>query len=62
MVVPVGEVDQDLKVVTQTADGFVTRSVIPVRFVPMTGQAQDVPPSGRPLSRPGRARRAARHG
>ena len=53
MVVPVGEVDQDLKVVTRTADGFVTRSVIPVRFVPMTGRAQDVPAQRPPAQPPG---------
>jgi protein-L-isoaspartate(D-aspartate) O-methyltransferase len=41
MVVPVGEYDQDLQVVTKTAQGVTTRSVIPVRFVPMTGRARD---------------------
>jgi protein-L-isoaspartate(D-aspartate) O-methyltransferase len=40
MVVPVGEWDQDLQVVTKTAKGVTRRSVIPVRFVPMTGRAQ----------------------
>jgi len=41
MVVPVGDWDQDLQLVTKTADGMTTRSVIPVRFVPMTGRAQN---------------------
>jgi protein-L-isoaspartate(D-aspartate) O-methyltransferase len=53
MVVPVGEVDQDLKVVTRTAGGFATRSVIPVRFVPMTGRAQDEPAERPPAQPPG---------
>jgi protein-L-isoaspartate(D-aspartate) O-methyltransferase len=41
MVVPVGEWNQDLQLVTKTAAGVTTKSVIPVRFVPMTGRAQD---------------------
>ena|SRR6202035_1703523 len=41
MVVPVGGVWQDLEVLTKRADGTVdTRKVLPVRFVPMTGEAQ----------------------
>jgi protein-L-isoaspartate(D-aspartate) O-methyltransferase len=40
MVVPVGDWEQDLQVVTKAADGVTRRSVIPVRFVPMTGRAQ----------------------
>jgi protein-L-isoaspartate(D-aspartate) O-methyltransferase len=39
LVIPVGAVYQELIVVTRTADGFRERSVIPVRFVPMTGDA-----------------------
>ncbi|MGA9652733.1 MAG: hypothetical protein WBV96_02370 [Polyangia bacterium] len=39
MVLPVGKVDQELEVITRTAVGFSERSVIPVRFVPMTGKA-----------------------
>jgi protein-L-isoaspartate(D-aspartate) O-methyltransferase len=40
LVIPVGSSDQDLVVVTRTADGFRRESVIPVRFVPMTGKAE----------------------
>jgi protein-L-isoaspartate(D-aspartate) O-methyltransferase len=40
LVVPVGELDQELKVITRNASGFTERTVIPVRFVPMTGEAQ----------------------
>jgi protein-L-isoaspartate(D-aspartate) O-methyltransferase len=40
MVVPVGSFVQDLKVITRTEDGYETRNVAPVRFVPMTGEAQ----------------------
>lgn len=43
LVIPVGDSFQDLLVVTRTADGFATRSVAPVRFVPMTGEAQETP-------------------
>jgi protein-L-isoaspartate(D-aspartate) O-methyltransferase len=41
LVVPVGDLYQELLVVTRTATGWQTRSVLPVRFVPMTGAAQD---------------------
>ena len=40
LVIPVGTGYQDLLVVTRTADGFRRESVIPVRFVPMTGKAE----------------------
>jgi protein-L-isoaspartate(D-aspartate) O-methyltransferase len=40
LVIPVGEGWQELKVVTRTADGFVTETAFPVSFVPMTGEAQ----------------------
>ncbi len=40
LVIPVGDPDQELRVVVRTAAGFEERSVIPVRFVPMTGEAQ----------------------
>ena len=40
LVAPVGEREQDLVVITRTAEGYRRRSVIPVRFVPMTGRAQ----------------------
>jgi protein-L-isoaspartate(D-aspartate) O-methyltransferase len=40
LVAPVGRGSQELVVVTRTAEGFKQRDVIPVRFVPMTGEAQ----------------------
>ena len=40
LVVPVGEGVQELRVITRTADGFREEPSIPVRFVPMTGEAQ----------------------
>jgi protein-L-isoaspartate(D-aspartate) O-methyltransferase len=40
LIVPVGQDAQDLVVLTRTAQGFEQRSVLPVRFVPMTGRAQ----------------------
>lgn len=45
MVIPVGAFYQELKVVTRTQGGFQERSVIPVRFVPMTGEIERTPPS-----------------
>ncbi|HKH49718.1 MAG TPA: protein-L-isoaspartate(D-aspartate) O-methyltransferase [Thermoanaerobaculia bacterium] len=43
LVLPVGEVWQDLQVLTKRADGtFDRQKVLPVRFVPMTGEAQHV--------------------
>jgi protein-L-isoaspartate(D-aspartate) O-methyltransferase len=41
LVIPVGRQSQNLVVVTRTADGFERRTVTPVRFVPMTGKAQE---------------------
>lgn len=43
LVVPVGESVQDLWVWTRTETGFDRRSVLGVRFVPMTGKAQATP-------------------
>ncbi len=40
MVIPVGDYYQELKLLTKTADGVEEKSIIPVRFVPMTGEAQ----------------------
>ena len=40
LVIPVGDVWQELVVITKTKKGFERRSVIPVRFVPMTGEAE----------------------
>ena len=40
LVVPVGEGYQELLVIERTETGFERRSALPVRFVPMTGKAQ----------------------
>jgi len=40
MVIPVGAFYQELKVITRSESGYEERSVVPVRFVPMTGQAE----------------------
>ncbi len=41
LVIPVGSVYQELKRVTKTEEEVLTEDIIPVRFVPMTGEAQD---------------------
>lgn len=41
LVAPVGDLNQDLVLVTKEADGVTRTSVLPVRFVPMTGKAQE---------------------
>jgi protein-L-isoaspartate(D-aspartate) O-methyltransferase len=44
LVVPVGGFDQDLMVLTKAPDGSIKQEkVLPVRFVPMTGEAQSKP-------------------
>lgn len=49
MVVPVGEYWQDLLVITRQPDGAIeTRKVLPVRFVPMTGEVQTQTHPGSP--------------
>jgi protein-L-isoaspartate(D-aspartate) O-methyltransferase len=46
LVIPVGPGFGDLLLLTRTRAGFVTRSIAPVGFVPMTGEAER-PPTGR---------------
>ncbi|MHC4668391.1 MAG: protein-L-isoaspartate(D-aspartate) O-methyltransferase [Planctomycetota bacterium] len=41
LVVPVGEHVQYLRVITRTRDGFEEKPLFEVRFVPMTGEAQE---------------------
>jgi len=41
MVLPVGDFYQELVVIEKTEDGIVKRRSIPVRFVPMTGEAEE---------------------
>jgi protein-L-isoaspartate(D-aspartate) O-methyltransferase len=43
MAAPVGDVDQELVVLEKTPRGLEQRAVIQVRFVPMTGEAQQKP-------------------
>ncbi len=40
LIVPVGTRHQELRVIERTSDGFTERNVLPVRFVPMTGEVQ----------------------
>ncbi|MFC1716043.1 protein-L-isoaspartate(D-aspartate) O-methyltransferase [Candidatus Poribacteria bacterium] len=40
MVIPVGDYYQELKLLTKTENGVEKKSIVPVRFVPMTGEAQ----------------------
>ncbi|HXI03533.1 MAG TPA: protein-L-isoaspartate(D-aspartate) O-methyltransferase, partial [Candidatus Saccharimonadales bacterium] len=39
MVIPVGSLDQELLVLTRTPEGMRSERALPVRFVPMTGEA-----------------------
>jgi protein-L-isoaspartate(D-aspartate) O-methyltransferase len=55
LVIPVGSAAQELLVVIKTEDGFRRESIVPVRFVPMTGKSETHPPRrGHPP--PGRVR------
>jgi protein-L-isoaspartate(D-aspartate) O-methyltransferase len=40
LVIPVGDKSQELRIIERTPDGFVEHASVPVRFVPMTGRAQ----------------------
>jgi len=41
LVIPVGGASQEILRITRTADGFERESLLPVRFVPMTGEAEE---------------------
>jgi len=41
LVIPLGDFYQDLAVLTKTEKGLHRETIIPVRFVPMTGEAED---------------------
>jgi len=41
LVIPVGEADQSLVVITRTGDRYAEQRVLPVRFVPMTGKVRE---------------------
>jgi protein-L-isoaspartate(D-aspartate) O-methyltransferase len=46
MVIPVGSFFQELKVLTKDSDGKITeKDILPVRFVPMTGEIEKTPPA-----------------
>ena len=52
MVIPVGGFFQELKVFRKDADGKITeKDIIPVRFVPMTGEAEKTPAGSPPEKR-----------
>jgi protein-L-isoaspartate(D-aspartate) O-methyltransferase len=52
MVIPVGGFFQDLKVFQKNADGKITeKDIIPVRFVPMTGEIEKTPGWPQPTPR-----------
>ncbi len=42
MVLPVGDYFQQLKIVKKTKEGIVQKNILPVRFVPMTGEVQSI--------------------
>ena len=44
LVIPVGSLSQKLLLIQRTAEGYETSEVLPVRFVPMTGEAQKPKP------------------
>jgi len=41
MVIPVGEFSQELMLITRDEDEVIKKNIIPVRFVPMTGEVQE---------------------
>lgn len=41
MVIPVGDLYQELMLITKDEDGVTEKEVLPVRFVPMTGEAME---------------------
>jgi protein-L-isoaspartate(D-aspartate) O-methyltransferase len=44
LVIPVGSAEQELLVITKSDGGYRRESILPVRFVPMTGKAETHPP------------------
>lgn len=40
MVIPVGDIYQELLLIKKVKGKLIKKSIIPVRFVPMTGEAQ----------------------
>jgi protein-L-isoaspartate(D-aspartate) O-methyltransferase len=48
LVIPVGTIEQELRVLARTRAGWDERTVIPVRFVPMTGESESESARKRP--------------
>jgi protein-L-isoaspartate(D-aspartate) O-methyltransferase len=48
MIIPIGRIEQELAILDKDGDGITRRSSIPVRFVPMTGKAQEESRGGIP--------------
>ena len=46
MIIPVGNKRQELVLIRRNEKGYEQRSVLPVAFVPMTGEAQEKPRAG----------------
>ena len=44
MIIPVGNIRQELVLIHHTENGYERKTVLPVAFVPMTGEAQRKPP------------------
>ncbi len=44
MIIPIGRLEQDLQLLEKSPSGVTRRSTIPVRFVPMTGKAEQASP------------------
>ncbi|HSF15981.1 MAG TPA: protein-L-isoaspartate(D-aspartate) O-methyltransferase [Vicinamibacteria bacterium] len=51
LVIPVGSAIQELEVIERTENEYEARAVFPVRFVPMTGEAEKKRPSDEPFRR-----------
>lgn len=51
LVIPVGSAIQELEVIERTENEYEARTVFPVRFVPMTGEAEKKRPSDEPFRR-----------
>jgi protein-L-isoaspartate(D-aspartate) O-methyltransferase len=41
MILPLGNISQELVLIEKTEDGYTKRSLLPVRFVPMTGEIEE---------------------
>lgn len=48
LILPVGGYSQNLVMIRRTKEGYQRTELLPVRFVPMTGEAEKGPPSSKP--------------